>query len=158
MAVPLCIWFPVVWWFGFTTFTCNPCRPQKTEYLVCLGTSLGRFTGGWAIYVPFGVIVNLALCGSHEGKMWFATFIAFDMHCCVMVVNPFLVSVNYYLLFLYFFSIFLCSLIYFLFISTCILDGFSYWTEIFVSFRLDAAASLIQFAFCDLSFTFWLTL
>ena len=66
-ATVLVMVVPLHTWFGFTTFTENPCHLEKTGYLVCLGTSLGRFMRGRTIYMPFGVIVHLALCGNHEG-------------------------------------------------------------------------------------------
>ena len=53
---------------GSPHFAHNPCCLQPAGCFVHLGTSLGRFTREQSTQWPFGVIVCLALCGSHMGR------------------------------------------------------------------------------------------
>ena len=80
---------------------------QKTGYLVCLGTSLGRFMRGQTIYVPFGV-KTWHYVGVMKGGCDLPHFIFIVLTHCLMVVIHILVWVYYYLLFPVLFYIFLC--------------------------------------------------
>ena len=109
--------------------------------------ALGRFTRGWSTQWPFGVIVHLALYGSHTGKRMFSHICfcpAFTSQGCPSIFW----HGTFCLLFLHFPISFLPFSSFFL--LTCISDGFLFCHDVSVSFLSDAAAFLIEIAFCVL--------